>query len=333
MPLTATTSEAGIDVRSRCGRFISVVTTAWNEEESLQRFYEEVRGALLSCNCAEFEILVVDNGSSDGTLSLLRSFHAADPRLVYLQLSRNFGHQGGLIAGMENCRGDVVITLDADLQHPPALIPELIALWEKGFDVVNTQKLPVDHIGRSRRLLNGFFYRALSTLCRMPLNERQSDFRLFDRVALVALISLPERAKFLRGLSHWIGFRQTSLPYRPAPRYSGRSKFSLTHLVMFAVSGVLSFTTMPLRAFTFLGMTVACLAMAYGAWAIAVYVSSPENIPPGWASLAVGICFLGGLQLLGIGVVGEYVGRVLSEVHGRPAYIVRERSLSQGSGR
>ncbi len=319
----------GSSARSRKRAKVSVVTTAWNEEGNLVPFYSELR-EVLERDGLDFEILIVDNGSTDDSLRILRKLRQSDPRLAYVSLSRNFGHQGGLVAAMEHCTGDVVVTLDADLQHPPAFIPRMLDLWEQGNDVVSTYKQPSGSgspVSQSslRRAFDRLFYRGLSLLCSMPLDERQSDFRLLDRAALDAVIALPEKSKFLRGLTHWIGFRQAALPYEPARRHSGRTKFSLTTLMSFALSGVLSFSILPLRLFTIAGMCVAAGSIGYATWALIVTLTDPSNtIPHGWASLAVAVSFLGGVQLIGIGMIGEYVGRVLSEVHGRPTYIVRE---------
>jgi glycosyltransferase involved in cell wall biosynthesis len=313
--------------RSRGAAFVSIATTAYNEETGIPAFCAAMREQLAADGIGRYEIVVVDDGSSDGTLAALRRLNAEDPRVRYVSLSRNFGHQGGLTAAMEHCRGQVAITMDADLQHPPAMIPKLLEQWEAGFDVVHTYKVSGAHISPARAVFNRLFYRGVSTLCGMPLSDKQSDFRLLDRAALDAVNALPEKSKFLRGLTHWVGFRQTSVPYQPSARHSGHTKFSLSRLVTFAISGVLSFSVVPLRVFTLLGLAVAMGSIAYGLWALAtVLLGSPASVPPGWTSLAVGMSMLGGIQLIGIGVIGEYVGRLLSEVHARPAYIVREAS-------
>jgi glycosyltransferase involved in cell wall biosynthesis len=252
--------------------------------------------------------------------------HAADSRIHFVSLSRNFGHQGGLVAGLENCRGDVAITLDADLQHPPALIPDMLRLWRDGYQVVNTRRREANSGRGARSLINWVFYTIMSRLSGIPLNERQSDFRLLDRKALDALLSLPEREKFLRGLTYWIGFRQESLPYDVAPRHAGSTKFNLSQLLVFAVQGVTSFSLVPLRLFVLAGIVLAALSFLYGAYVLIYFLVKPSFAPAGWASLAVGVFFLGGIQLIGIGVLGEYLGRVLNEVRGRPVYLVKEKS-------
>lgn len=273
--------------------------------------------------------MVVDNGSHDGSLALLKRLRASDPRIHFVSLSRNFGHQGGLVAGLESCRGDVAITLDADLQHPPELIPELLRLWREGYQVVNTRRRDIGNVQGARGLVNRAFYAAMSHLSGIPLHERQSDFRLLDRKALDALLSLPEREKFLRGLTYWIGFRQTSLPYDVAPRRAGRTKFNLSQLLVFAVQGVTSFSLVPLRLFVVVGIVLAGLSLLYGAYVLVYFLAKPSFAPAGWASLAIGVFFLGGIQLIGIGVLGEYLGRVLNEVRGRPVYLVKETSREE----
>ncbi len=307
---------------------ISVVTTAWNEDDNIANFHSSVCNVLEGVGCSNFEILVVDNGSQDQTLEILKQLGEADPHLKYVSLSRNFGHQGGLMAGMDFCTGDVAITMDADMQHPPSAIPRLLEQWQSGYDVVGTMKATNPDSSLFRRGLNLLFYNGLSKICGLPLNEHQSDFRLLDRVALEALNELPEKSKFLRGLSQWIGFRQKTITYMPALRHAGKTKFTFQNLLSFTMRGVLSFSIVPLRVFTLVGVVVAIGTAVYGISVILkALFSAPDDLPSGWASLTVVISFLGSIQLIGIGVIGEYVGRILSEVHSRPAYIIRETSL------
>lgn len=313
---------------------VSIVAPAYNEEENLVSLYQEVVRAMEADN-RRFELLIVENGSNDRSIDILKALNKKDERLNYLSLSRNFGHQGAIIAGLEWANGDVVVTMDADLQHPPQMIPKMLALWEKGFDVVYTTKREVKEQPIMRRLVNGVFYSILSKLSGLELTGGQSDFRLIDRKALNALLRLPERNKFLRGLTRWIGFRQVGLEYNVAPRLSGNSKFRMGHLVKFALDGVLSFSVFPLRILSVLGLIVSFTAFFYGVFFIlgvklyALVMDNSVVLPPGWVTVATAVIFFGGINLMGIGLIGEYVGRIYDETKGRPVYIIKEHSADR----
>lgn len=310
--------------RFRDPAIVSIVAPAFNECDNLPTLCSEIR-AVLEAEKRDFEILIVDNGSTDDTLSVLKKLRAADPRIGFVSLSRNFGHQGGLIAGLEHCRGGVVISMDADLQHPPAVIPDLLAQWEAGFDVVGTVRTSAPGTSKIRLSLNRLFYAGFRRLMGEHMMGGQSDFRLMDRRALDALLALPEKEKFLRGLASWIGFRQTSIRFDQHERAAGRSKFNLAHLATFTLNGISAFSILPLRLFTVTGLAIATAAVLYSVYLVlSVLLFNVDNAPEGWATLAVGVSFLGGVQLMGIGILGEYLGRTLGEVRARPAYVVRE---------
>jgi dolichol-phosphate mannosyltransferase len=315
---------------------ISVVAPAYNEEESLPHLYERVRDVMEGLG-KDFELIVVENGSTDRSLEILKGLHLKDERVNYLSLSRNFGHQGALIAGLEHSKGDAVISMDADLQHPPELIPEMLRLWEEGYEVVYTIKRENMAQPFSRRLVNRLFYSFLSRVSGLELSGGQSDFRLMDRKAVDALCRMPERNKFLRGLARWIGFRQAGIEYDVPPRFAGESKFRFSHLLRFALDGILSFSIIPLRLFTLFGLVVSGVAFLYGLFIIgsgayAFFTGYHGRIPPGWATVGAAVFFFGGVQLMGIGLLGEYLGRVYDEAKERPIYLVREDSL-QDRGR
>ena len=310
---------------------VSIVAPAYNEEESVGLLYERVR-AVMEEQGKDFELIVVENGSVDRTLEILKELHAQDARINYLSLSRNFGHQGGLVAGLDHSRGDVVISMDADLQHPPELIPQMLGLWSEGYDIVYTTKREVASQSLARRHFNRIFYASVSRLSGLELSGGQSDFRLMDRKTVDALKSMPERNKFLRGLTRWIGFRQVGIDYDVPPRSAGRSKFRFAHLIRFALDGILSFSILPLRLFTLLGAVISLLAFVYGLYILiqgmyAFMTGYHGRTPPGWATVGAAIFFFGGVQLLGIGLLGEYLGRVYDEVKERPAFLVQEHSL------
>lgn len=320
-------------------RLISIVAPAYNEEESLLHLYERVRNVMDALE-KNFELIVVENGSSDRSIEILKELHQKDKRINYLSLSRNFGHQGALIAGLEHSGGDVVISMDADLQHPPEVIPEMLKLWEEGYEVVYTIKRENKAQPFFRRLINRLFYSFLSRVSGLELSGGQSDFRLMDRKAVDALISMPERNKFLRGLTRWIGFRQVGIEYDVPPRFAGESKFRFGHLLRFALDGILSFSVIPLRFFTLFGLAISTMAFFYGVFIMGygIYAIS-KGQGAGWmtggsgfATIGAAVFFFGGVQLLGIGLLGEYLGRVYDEAKGRPVYLVREHSL-QAFGR
>jgi len=320
-----------VATRSLKNKLISVTAPAFNEVGALRNLCERISAALTPLT-ENFEIIIVENGSSDGSLELLRELSAEDQRIKYVSLSRNFGHQGGLLAGMHHAAGDIVITMDADLQHPPEVLPELIENWQNGFDVVGTQKRSADYTSTFRHSLNGIFYKFMGRSIGIPLSHHQSDFRLLDRVALDALLNLPEREKFLRGLTYWIGFKQTSVPFDAAVREIGQTKFNYFRLMAFAIHGLVSFTALPLRMFTILGMAVASLALLHGAYlTLAWLFGDSGQTPPGWWTLATGVYFLGGLNLVGIGVLGEYLAQNLAETRRRPSFIVSESTAKSRS--
>ena len=310
---------------------LSVVAPAYNEAEGLPRLIEELR-AVLEPLADEYEIVIVDDGSKDDTLDVLVDLQRAEPRVKWVGLSRNFGHQAALLAGLEQARGDVVISMDADLQHPPALLPALIQRWREGSDVVYTVKRSGSGaFSAGRRLLMWGGYSILRIVSGMNLRFGQSDFRLLDRAMVDALLAIPEREKFLRGLIDWIGFRQIGIEYDPQPRFAGEEKYTFRQLFRLVTTGVFAFSIVPLRLFTAAGLTIALLAFIYGVYAVvagayALITGDIDVSPPGWASIAAAISLLGGLQLIGIGLLGEYLGRVYDQTKGRPTYVVRDTS-------
>ena len=309
----------------------SVVVPAFNEEGNLPHLYERVRSVLESGGWT-FEFILVDDGSSDRTLAVMKDLQAKDPRVHYLGFTRNFGHQAALLAGMAHARGAVVISMDADLQHPPELIPQMLGLWREGCEVVHTVKRSDASAGFFRRTIARLFYRVFVRLSGVPLGFGQSDFRLLDARVVKELCRLPEYHKFLRGLVSWMGYRQASLEYDVASRYAGKPTYSLRRRLRFHVDAILSFSIVPLRMFTIVGLLVSVPAGLYGVIALGVglygfLTGYPAWIVPGWASIAISVTFLGGIQLIGIGMLGEYLGRVFEQIKGRPAYVINESSL------
>lgn len=311
-------------------RMISVVAPAFNEEDNLRALFDRVKKALDGAN-TPFELLIIENGSYDGSLALLEQIHTEDPRINYVRLSRNFGHQGALTAGLSFARGDVVITMDADLQHPPEVLPTMVEKWRDGYDVIVASAAENRTQSFARRLINRMYYSGIAAMSGLDLQGGLSDFRLMDRVAVDAMNRLPERARYLRGLARWIGFKQTSITYDIAERHRGKSKFSFGQVFRFGIDGILAFSILPLRLFLLLGFTVASSALSYAVYLVvsktlSQYWDVGINPVSGFTTLAAGVFFLGGVILMGIGLLGEYIGRIYDETKARPTFIVWESS-------
>ena len=326
-PLQATSARRGRP------HLLSVVAPAYNEAEGLPQFVKEV-GAVVPPLAEHYEILIVDDGSRDASRSVLAALHDENPAVRWISLSRNFGHQAALLAGLEHARGDVVITMDSDLQHPPELLPDLVEGWRDGNDVVFTTKGDARAMTLRRRLFMKVGYAILKFISGLNLKFGQSDFRLLDRAVLDTLIAMPERDKFLRGLIDWVGFQQMGIEYEPRERFTGEEKYTFRQLLHLVTTGVFSFTILPLRLFTAFGVLIAVLSVFYGflavaAGAVALITNNPTLSPPGWATLASAVTLLGGIQLMGIGLLGEYVGRVYDQTKGRPTYVIGSSSASQ----
>lgn len=330
-----TPADKAAIVRRRSPSLISVVAPAFNEEENLRPLFERVRDVLDAIGLP-FELVVVENGSYDGSHDLLKKMHEEDSRLQYVRLSRNFGHQGALTAGLFYARGDAVVTMDADLQHPPEVLPEMIEQWRAGFDVVVAAANENRTQSLVRRALNRLYYSIIAGMSGLNLKGGLSDFRLMDRASVDVINSLPERARYLRGLARWIGFEQIAIDYEISERNKGRSKFNLAQLVRFGIDGVLAFSILPLRLFLLAGFLVSGSAVLYAVFLvvskiISRYFSIETDPTDGFTTIAAGIFFLGGVILMGIGILGEYIGRIYDETKARPTFIVRDRSMENDS--
>jgi polyisoprenyl-phosphate glycosyltransferase len=271
-----------------------------------------------------FEILFVDDGSTDATLEVIRKANAADPRVCGISLSRNFGKEAALTAGLDVARGHAVVPLDVDLQDPPEALPKMIAQWRAGFDVVYGVRDNRESDSLPKRLTADLYYRAHNWLSDDKIPEHAGDFRLLDRKVVDVIRRMPERNRFMKGLFAWAGFKQAAVLYHREERKVGKTKYNSWKLWTLAIDGITSASTLPLRVWSYLGAIVALGALGYAVYIIIVTLTSGINVP-GYASLMVAVLFLGGLQLLSLGVLGEYVGRILTETKARPLYIVRER--------
>jgi glycosyltransferase involved in cell wall biosynthesis len=303
---------------------LSVVCPMHNEEAAISHFFGRILPVLKQL-CDDFEIICVNDGSTDDTLNKLLAVRRDETRVRVIDLSRNFGKEAALTCGIDYSRGDAVIPIDADLQDPPELIVEMVKLWRQGFDVVLAQRTDRFADSFAKRKSAEWFYRLHNAISEPKMAVNVGDFRLMDRKVVEALKRLPERRRFMKGLFAWVGFRQALIPYTRELRQIGKSKFSGWRLWNFALEGITSFSTAPLRVWFYIGLVVATLAFLYGAFIVGRVIIFGRDTP-GYASIITIVLFLGGLQLIGLGVLGEYMGRIYSETKERPIYIVREDS-------
>lgn len=301
-------------------RTVTVVVPAFNEGEAIRAFHERLGLALERLEEA-WEVLYVDDGSTDDTVSRVGELRAEDARVGLIRLSRNFGKEIAITAGLDHAKGDAVIVMDADLQDPPELVPDLVAEWRNGWDVVYGRRSAREGDSLVKRLTAHGFYRLMRRVSDTAIPEDVGDYRLMDRRVVDALGQLRERNRFMKGLFSWVGFRQRELSYRREARHAGRSKWSYWRLWNYALDGITSFTVAPLKIATYLGLLTAAAAFVYGAWIIIKTLAYGADVP-GYPSLMVVILFLGGVQLIALGIIGEYLGRLFMESKQRPLYLV-----------
>src|SRR3984957_3053922 len=299
---------------------VSVVAPVYNEEALVDEFYSRVCSALEGL---EFELVLVDDGSSDGSPAAMERLAVNDPRVRVVYLSRNFGHQTALTAGLDHASGDAVVMLDADLQDPPELIPTMLDHWRAGCDVVYAVREQRDGESHFKLSTARWFYRLFDKLAQVELQHNSGDFRLLDRRALNALLSMRERNRFLRGMTVWVGYTQAAVPYHRDPRYAGETKYTLSKMVRFSLDAISSFSHRPLQLATLFGFVISTLAFI--AIPIVVILRILGSYLPGFSALTILVLLLGGIELIAIGIIGEYVGRIYDEVKGRPLYLVRAR--------
>lgn len=304
------------------GALISVVVPVYNEAEGIRQFHKRATAALRALEGCDHELVYVDDGSRDGSFEIMRELADWDPRVQLLKFSRNFGHQIAITAGLDQARGDAVVFIDADLQDPPEVIAELVAKWREGFDVVYAQRTRRKGETAFKLLTASVFYRMLRMLASIDIPPDVGDFRLISRRVADELRRMREKDRFIRGLVSWVGFRQTSVPYLREQRFAGESKYPLRKMLKFAFDGLTSFSTAPLRVASWLGYATSGLAFLYLA-SVFVQVALGVTIE-GWATIMVAVLFLGGVQLICLGILGEYLGRVFNEVKPRPVYIVED---------
>ncbi|HET7551270.1 MAG TPA: glycosyltransferase family 2 protein [Gemmatimonadaceae bacterium] len=296
----------------------------YNEEGSLGELHRQVTSVLESLG-ASYELILVDDGSQDRTPEIIAQLCGNDSRVRAVHFSRNFGHQAALAAGLQHASGRAVIVLDADLQDPPELIPELVARWREGFQVVYAQRRKREREGVVKRGAAFLFYRTLRRITRFEIPADTGDFCLMDRTVVDLLNAMPERNRYVRGLRAWVGFRQTAVPFDRPPRYAGDPKYTFAGSFGLAVNGILALSKFPLRVATYFGLAVSLASFLLGIWYIVQRLLGNADMVRGWASTVVIVLFLGGVQLLTIGIIGEYLSRIYDEVKERPLYVVRGR--------
>jgi glycosyltransferase involved in cell wall biosynthesis len=301
---------------------IVVVTPVFNEEENILLFFDELLRVLNTLPYAR-EVIAVDDGSARKTAEILDGLCDRHPEIGVLHLTRNFGHQAALTAGLDHAEGDAVILMDSDLEHPPALIPAMVEAWEGGADIVYAVREEAPEWSVFKRASSQLFYKMLNLFSEIPVPERAADFRLLSRDAADAMRSLRERTRFLRGLSTWIGYQQTAISYKPGRRSHGRSKFDLRKMVNLGADGLISMSSIPLRLSLFLGMAISIGSLAFMIYTFVRFFT--HHTVPGWSSLIVTVLFLGGIQLNVLGLIGLYIANIYSEVKQRPLYLVRRR--------
>jgi glycosyltransferase involved in cell wall biosynthesis len=301
---------------------VSIIVPVYNEEDVIEAFYHRL-AAVIEQLRLDVEMIFVNDGSTDRTMSVLGTLRMDDQRIGILDLSRNFGKEIAMAAGLDHALGDAVIIIDADLQDPPELIPELIEKWRSGYDVVYAKRIERRGESLMKRLTARAFYRVMRKVAKVKIPEDTGDFRLLSRRAVAALRKLRERRRFMKGMFAWIGFPQIAVPYNRDPRYAGTTKWSYWRLWNFAIEGITSFTTTPLYIATYVGIVTAFGALVFGAY-IVVDTLIHGNPVPGYPSLMAIVLLLGGIQLITMGIIGEYLGRMFDESKNRPLYLLQD---------
>ncbi len=312
---------------------VDLIIPVFNEEEVINLFHDKLAAALTELPYL-FSIWYINDGSKDGTGSKLAEIARVDPRVQVVELSRNFGHQAALTAGLDRAQADYVISLDGDGQHPPEMIAELLKLAETGYDIVQTERLDAEDISAFKRWTSAAFYRLINRIGSTQVTPGAADFRLLSRQVVEALRNMPEYHRFLRGMVAWVGYKSIILPYTPPPRMAGKSKYSLQKMVRLSMDAVFSFSLVPLYIGISLGILMLLLALIEMVYVLSFWVTGNiSHLAPGWSSLMFIILIVGGFLMISIGVIGVYIGYIFQEVKGRPVYLVREPESVMENGK
>ena len=304
---------------------MDVVIPVYNEDQAVEAFHRQLQQAVTPLN-KDFTFIYIDDGSTDETLDILHHLAASDPRIEVIELSRNFGHQAALCAGLDHASGDWVISMDGDGQHPPVLIEEMLSLANQGYDIVLTQRVGEEKLPLFKRFTSSLFYRFTNRIANTQITPDSSDFRLMSRQAVDALKAMPEYHRFLRGMVSWIGFRRVILPFTPPDRLAGQSKYSLQKMVRLAMDAIFSFSLAPLYAGISLGILFLFLAVVEAIYVLQFWVSgNTSSLEPGWSSLMFVLLVVGGTLMIVMGIAGIYIGYIFQEVKHRPVYLVRQK--------
>ncbi len=307
-------------------RKLSVIVPCFNEEEGLETFNKTIWQYLPPKY--DFELIYVNDGSKDNTLQVLKKLTNENEKIKYISFSRNFGHQNALKAGYDFATGECAISLDADLQHPPSVIPQLIEEWEKGFEIVNTLRKDHASIPFSKKITSRLFYKMINRLSDVTIENGMADFRLIDKKVLKQLHLFSENYLFFRGIIPWMGFKQTTVTFTAAERFAGTTKYTFKKMLKFASTGVTAFSVKPLKISIYLGFVIAVFAFLYGLYALYVHLFTDQAIT-GWTSVIISVLFVGGINLLMLGIIGEYLGKMFIENKRRPNYLISETNFSE----
>ena len=304
---------------------ISIVIPSFNEEGNVAIMVDALEEVFLDLTF-DYEMIFVDDGSHDKTLEVLEKLSLVNKNLFYVELSRNFGHQNALKAGLDLATGDAIISMDGDMQHPPSLIPEMIAVWQKGFDVVYTRRLEDKNLPYFKTLTSKYFYKFINYISEIKIEPGTADFRLMDKKVAKVFFAFSENELFIRGLNSWVGFKQFAIDYVPSERFSGQSKYTVKKMMQFALKGITSFSIRPLYISIFLGLSLTAIAILIYLFYV-FYSIYFGHVISGWASVIFTIVFFGGLNLIVLGIIGVYVGKLFMQSKNRPNYIVRNTNI------
>ncbi len=299
---------------------ISLVIPSFNEEKNISLLFDKINQVL---NHQDYECIFVDDGSKDNTFNNIKRLAELHKEVKGISFSRNFGHQIALLAGLNEASGDIIIMMDADGQHPPEVIPELIEQYNQGFEIVNTRRLATADAGMFKNVTSKGFYKLMNSLTEVKIEPSSSDFRLMSRKAVNAFLQIGEKDRFTRGLVSWMGFRQSFVEFTAPPRMTGESKYTLKKMIRFAWDGITSFSSKPLKFSLFIGLFFLLFGGCYSIYVLVEFLAG--NTIPGWTSMMLVILFLGGLQLLSLGIIGQYLSRIFNESKNRPHYFIQER--------